>query len=204
MTSHNMITETASQVCQAYNESCFSKTSTNVVTHPDELAAKRQRNAAAAKRCRDKKKELEQARLFSLQQRVNNYEKETEVLRNENETMRKEQAQWKTKEVLFSQVVTKLKSEVQLQKERIMKLEASMMAIRLSHGQQQNLQGSMSNMRYNSMQSLLPLQQQFGDITMEEKDITEARDLNNSLYNDVFNNTSSISNQMPFVSMFSQ
>lgn len=98
----------------------------------ESILTKRMRNAEAAKRCREKKKKEEIARFHELENKIVDLRERVDTLKNQNEFISNEKEKLQTKHNFLSNLVSKLKNELHRQKEYIIKLEANMIAIKMS------------------------------------------------------------------------
>jgi len=90
------------------------------------------RNAEAAKRCREKKKKEEMARLQELECKIVEMKGQIDSLKFQNDCAVSEKEKLQSKSNFLNDLVSKLKNELHRQKEYIIKLEANMMAMKMS------------------------------------------------------------------------
>lgn len=117
---------------KGFNLELSHSTPIQVQSDDDTTKTRRMRNAEAARKCREKKKERDLARLQELQDQLVKQESVSKKLKKDYESVLAEKSKWILKENLFNKLVIKLRSEVQKQKEYIVKLEGSIMAYKMS------------------------------------------------------------------------
>jgi len=96
------------------------------------LRMKRQRNAEAAKRCRERKKKEESAKQLESESRTMELNMKIVQLQRQNKDLLSERSQWKTKESYFMNALRMLRYQIQRYKEYVSRLDAELMAFNLS------------------------------------------------------------------------